>query len=126
MTENKRVLVCDFCSATSPEWRYTSAPFQMFVSGEKDEKPAIVTYNSDDQWAACSECKEIVEAGERERLAVRSLEHCPEYSRIRDAGPEERKAYLDLLLAFHGTFFMTKSEAKPLLPGDLEEYDDPK
>lgn len=99
---------CDMCSSPNPIWVYHCAPFTMFVSGEdKSGQEKSVSMGSDNQWYACDICKQIIESGDKEMLAERSLTKCPEYEAI--AKGKLRDQYKKLLLAFHRTFWSTKS-----------------
>jgi hypothetical protein len=55
-------VICDFCSSPAPRWSYPCPSFE--VQG----------YGSEGDWAACEECSVLVEAGDREGLALRSAE----------------------------------------------------
>jgi hypothetical protein len=113
---------CDFCGANEPQWRYACSPFKMLAIGEKDGTPASVTFNSDAEWAACNDCREIIERDGRSELAERVLRLVPTFD-FEHATTSERKFYLDMLLQFHGTFFNTKGDPVPLRAGDWPEYE---
>lgn len=49
--------VCDFCSAKSSPWTVKCNSFRMPVSGT----PFMM--NSDTDWAACDDCKSLIEQG---------------------------------------------------------------
>src|SRR3954471_20068076 len=50
-------IICDFCSARDPEWEYENYPSE----------------EEDGGWAACTICKELIEADERAKLFERSV-----------------------------------------------------
>lgn len=91
----KRALVCDFCSSDNPQWDY---PARDFVG----EAHSNFVSSSDGDWAACSECHALIEAGDRSNLALRSLGlllcKAPELTDHADEIYQE-------LLALHQKFF---------------------
>lgn len=66
---------CDFCSAPGPLWVYPARDFVAYLA-------LPLVGESVGAWAACEECHRLIEAGDREGLAVRSLDElifqCPE------------------------------------------------
>ena len=56
------IVICDFCSSPRPRWSYPCPDFE--VQG----------YGSEGAWAACEPCAVLVEADDREGLALRSAE----------------------------------------------------
>jgi len=64
---NNENLLCDFCSAPDPAWRYQARSFIAYrgphVAGE-----------SVGDWAACDDCHALIEANDRQSLAQRSLD----------------------------------------------------
>lgn len=62
--------VCDFCSTTeNVRWAFPCAPWRDLTGAMMDLGP----------WAACDECKELVEARDREGLLRRWTEHDPDW-----------------------------------------------
>lgn len=59
-------LKCDFCSRTLANWRYPASDFVVPVTGS-------LGGGSLGDWAACHACRELIEAGDREGLAERSI-----------------------------------------------------
>lgn len=55
--------VCDFCLTPEPTWEYPCGPMS-FPSMHPDDVNA-----SDDEWAACDTCHELIEGGYMMRLA---------------------------------------------------------
>lgn len=58
-------LLCDFCSEPNPTWCYPAETFIAMTVGP-------VASASDGGWAACDECRRLIEAGDRRALADRS------------------------------------------------------
>jgi hypothetical protein len=63
------ILKCDFCSSSAVMWRYPAESSVVFRAGNH-------VAESVGDWCACEECSQIIDAGEPERLAVRSAETC--------------------------------------------------
>jgi len=55
-------MICDFCSAAPPAWRYPAATFM-----------GPFRTRSVDDWLACTECHRLIEAGDRNGLAQRAV-----------------------------------------------------
>ena len=62
------ILLCDFCSKPSPNWRYPASEFTTVP--EPEQSPAT----SIGDWAACDTCHDLIEASEWIGLCVRSTE----------------------------------------------------
>lgn len=60
-------LLCDFCSAPGPAWRYPARSFIAYSA-------ANIAGESVGDWAACEECHMLIEANDRPGLAQRSLD----------------------------------------------------
>lgn len=60
-------LICDFCSAPRPKWRYRVKSFVAFET-------RYFLDESKGDWAACTLCKDLIEEGHYERLAEHSME----------------------------------------------------
>ena len=60
-------LICDFCSAPDPLWRYPARTFLAYCL-------ANVAGESVGDWAACDVCHKLIEAGDRKGLAQHSLD----------------------------------------------------
>jgi hypothetical protein len=60
-------LVCDFCSAPGPVWRYPARSFVAYCAPN-------VAGESVGDWAACDRCHALIEADDRIALAQRSLD----------------------------------------------------
>ena len=61
------VPVCDFCSEPEPVWNHPALSFPVNIDG-------LVLSNSIDEWYACSTCHRLIEAGDRDALAIRSAD----------------------------------------------------
>lgn len=60
-------IICDFCSAPEVQWRYHARNIRLgSLFG--------VEHMSEGDWAACSPCRELIDAGDREGLLKRSIE----------------------------------------------------
>lgn len=53
--------ICDFCGAPEPKWAFPASRFKLAVGF------------SEGGWAACEECRQLVDAGDREGLVRRAL-----------------------------------------------------
>jgi len=111
---------CDFCSAPDPEWWYHAQPFSSMVVGVNDKTGEAMTrtFVDDGEWAACSDCKAIIESGDHEALAERSMtsEHHVSY---REAIGGHAELIRNMLRKFHGEFWRTKiSPPEPLPKGE--------
>lgn len=60
-------LLCDFCSAPDPAWRYPARSFIAYNA-------ANIAGESVGDWAACEACHALIEANDRPGLAQRSLD----------------------------------------------------
>jgi hypothetical protein len=60
-------LLCDFCSAPDPVWRYPAGSFLAYCV-------ANILGESVGDWAACKQCHMLIEANDRSGLARRSLD----------------------------------------------------
>ena len=64
---NNENLLCDFCSAPDPAWRYPARSFIAYCAPD-------VAGESVGDWAACDDCHAMIEANDRRSLAQRSLD----------------------------------------------------
>jgi hypothetical protein len=60
-------LQCDFCSVPGPTWRYPTRSFIAY-------RASNIAGESVGDWAACDICHVLIETGDQQRLAERSLE----------------------------------------------------
>ena len=96
--------ICDFCSEPSVTWRYPAQSFVAYVI-------ANIVGESVGDWAACSICHELIEAGDRWGLLERSLHT------LLEKNPDMRPAETEIrgqLAQFHGLFF--GNQTGPALP----------
>jgi hypothetical protein len=63
--DNKKELVCDFCSAMSPPWVYPARDFTMLP---------FVASRSTKGWAACDACKTLIDSDQKRELGKRSVD----------------------------------------------------
>ena len=61
------VLKCDFCSSPEIRWRY---PCKSFVTPTLDAM-------SNGDWAACDDCRDLVESGKYHELAAKTVKTWP-------------------------------------------------
>ena len=99
---------CDFCSAPGPLWAYPARDFVAYLA-------LPLVGESVGAWAACEECHRLIEAGDREGLAVRSLDElifrCPEAAIAAPALKEELRQLHELFFANRvGTAVRTVAE----------------
>ncbi len=90
-------LKCDFCSAPGPAWAYRVRDFDACLAFPADESVG--------GWAACEECHLLIEAGDHDGLASRSLEEL--ISRCPEAAIEAPALKQDLR-QLHGVFFANR------------------
>lgn len=58
------MIVCDFCSSHKVKWEFPCEDFQM----------PQMDWGSENGWAACDECKDLIEADDWDALAQRALD----------------------------------------------------
>jgi hypothetical protein len=92
-------LICDFCSAPAPAWRYPARTFLAYCV-------ANVAGESVGDWAACDECHRLIEAEDRNGLAQRSLDGL--ISKHPETRPVAAALYADLA-ELHDQFFAHRS-----------------
>ena len=88
-------LICDFCSAPAPAWRYPARTFLAYCV-------ANVAGESVGDWAACDACHQLIEAEDRQGLAQRSLDEM--ILKHPEARPAAAALYEDLA-GLHDQFF---------------------
>jgi hypothetical protein len=65
------MLICDICSAPDPPWRY---PAEDFIASETEGLSGILVQESIGGWAACDECRAIIDREDWHGLAVRAAD----------------------------------------------------
>ena len=93
--------ICDFCSDPHVTWQY---PAQSFIA----YAVANIVGESVGDWAACTTCHRLIEAGDHHGLLERSL--CTLLAK----NPEMRSAEMELreqLARFHVMFFANQTGA---------------
>jgi hypothetical protein len=96
--------ICDFCSTPKPTLVYPAADFRMEVGGSAPD------WGSMGWWACCKECHYLIEKGDREALAKRSLDTMPNRDEALAAlGGEER--VLALIREMHDNFWSHRQGA---------------
>ncbi len=87
--------LCDFCSQPQVVWRYPAQNFLAYVI-------AGIAGQSVGDWAACSVCHALIQAGNRSELANRSVRTLIEkHPEMRGAEAEIREQ----IAQFHVMFF---------------------
>lgn len=82
---------CDFCSEPNPAWKY---PAMSFV----DFEMCGIASESVGDWAACDACHELIESGDMDGLANRSiaLMVCSAPPELTEAAPQLRAMLIEL------------------------------
>jgi hypothetical protein len=91
--------ICDFCSGPHVAWRYPAESFVAYIV-------AGVVGQSVGDWAACSICHDLIEAGDRRRLLERSLQT------LIEKNPEMQPAEAELrchIAQFHRMFYASQT-----------------
>ena len=94
-------LQCDFCSVPGPVWRYPARSFIAYCAPD-------VAGESVGDWAACTICHRLIEAGDHSGLLERTIHALLEKS------PDLRKAEAEIrdqIAHFHRMFFAHQSGA---------------
>ncbi len=104
MTETS--LLCDFCSAPGPAWRYPAKSFVAYCA------PNIAGESVGD-WAACDRCHILIEANDRRGLAQRSLDEL--IARHPEASGAATILY-EKLAELHREFFTHRSGVAEPIP----------
>jgi hypothetical protein len=93
--------LCDFCSVPSVIFRYPAQSFVAYIA-------AGIAGESVGDWAACSICHGLIEAGDRSALLERSLRTLlDKHPEMQDAEAELRAQIAD----FHRMFFANQAGA---------------
>jgi hypothetical protein len=100
--------VCDFCSEPLPLngecWTFPCKsfeyPFMLIESGPTEMN--VQTEGSADDWAACDDCHDLIESGDRVALATRSVDKDIERN---PAAASERHMLIGMTRAMHNKFF---------------------
>jgi hypothetical protein len=84
------MLYCDFCSAPDPKWVIDiDRDFQIVVA---DQDGGSLTENFTGGWAACSQCAELVRAGQRRALLALAVASIPFTSASEHVAYQDRLA----------------------------------
>jgi len=87
--------VCDFCFAKHPRWAYPCGVVQI------DNHPTIDM--SDDDWAACDTCHDLIEAGDVAALAERVYEQ--QKTMVAEQPNLKMPPHDDVILQFRALFY---------------------
>jgi hypothetical protein len=112
-------ILCDFCNQPLPTWWYNCDPFTSVVIAQKEDGETVRSpfMIDDGQWAACDQCKAIIDSGDRTALTKRSVDS--PYQAIAEmiaTSPELRETLLQRTTEYHSIFWSTHGEAMPLEP----------
>lgn len=89
---------CDFCNSDNPAWCYPCDAFKITVAARQtNEGSDTLGWGSADNWAACQECKDDIEAGKWDSIHKRYLSH-------KDAPKMYRSTTRHQLRALHREF----------------------
>jgi hypothetical protein len=83
-------MICDFCNAPNPVWRFRARPFLI------DYGP--ITGESDADWAACNACREMILADDRNGLVDRAMLMAPAIPDLPEADVRELRRWSQGLL----------------------------
>jgi len=84
---------CDFCGSDAPRWRYAAEDYTALVN-----ETTVVTSLGD--WAACTPCHQLIEAGDRLGLACRTLANHPDWG--------SSNTIIERIMEIHARFFSHK------------------
>lgn len=88
------MIICDFCAAENPPRKYLCAPFNMMIMFGVEQW-------SDNAWAACTVCAELIDNDKWEELAQRSVSTIPKLPGLSFKAKQE---YLVMLRGLHQKF----------------------
>jgi hypothetical protein len=73
--ETPPVPVCDFCSSRLIKWRYQCSPFIAIdpLTLADPSQAVKVLQSSDEWWAACEICHDMIEADDKKGLLARAV-----------------------------------------------------
>lgn len=110
------MMQCDFCSSPDVKWAYKAEPFAGMVLGvDRDGDIMSRHFSSDDGWAACDACHQLIEAGDRDGLIDRCLyqSHNPDVAAMMHELPTKHSQIRQMLETFHAAFWDTKYAVEP-------------
>ena len=86
-------MVCDFCNAPNPVWRFQARPF-------------VVDYGamagaSDTGWAACDTCRDLILANDRNGLVDRAMLIAPAIPDLAESDVRELRRWSQGLFFTH-------------------------
>lgn len=83
-------VMCDFCSQPNPRWVYPA----------KDFGEIVTKFASVGDWGACEECKQLIQAGDWDTLAQRSMTFIGDKSLPEDINATVLQAVKDMHQGF--------------------------
>lgn len=78
-------LKCDFCSQRPIRWSYPARPVHLAALLVGRDATKVIGWNTNDPWAACDPCHDMIERGDRAALLERSVAMFPHRSPLTDA-----------------------------------------
>jgi len=103
------LLVCDFCEQPGIAWSYPCAEFTL-----PSPDPQYMGFGTDDDWAACGPCHDLIEAGDRRGLLDRAMRRW--YRRVPKARWGEMRSELAVKLG--GFDQHRRGDPEPFTPPD--------
>ena len=93
-------MICDFCNAPNPVWRFRAEPFVV------DYGPMVGA--SDADWAACDACRNLILADDRNGLVDRAMLIAPVIPDLAEFEVRELRRWS------HGLFFTHRVPCDPV------------
>jgi hypothetical protein len=94
-------MICDFCHASDPIWRFRAEPFVI-------DYGIGVRSASDADWAACEACRQLILTGDRVGLVNRAMEVAPQISGASENEVRELRSWA------HDLFFRYRLADEPI------------
>ena len=88
---------CDFCSSSNPAWEYPAESFG--TDATVDDTLTVPLLRSAGSWLACQKCSDLIESGDMNTLAKRSLNA---YNDLSDTSYGDE--LLNMILVTHQAF----------------------
>ena len=93
-------MICDFCHAPAPLWRFRAQPFVL-------DYGIGVQSASDADWAACETCRELIHVGDRAGLVDRAMQVAPRIPGACETEVRELRSWA------HSLFFRHRLPGEP-------------
>ena len=92
-------MICDFCNAPNPIWRFSARPFVLDYG--------TIASASDADWAACDACRDLILAGDRTGLVDRAMLFAPVIPGLSESEVRELRRWAQ------GLFFAHRVNCEP-------------